>query len=537
MSGLNRWLTACGLLIIVINSPISGASAAGLAVLEEGGTAADAAATCLLGLSVTEHGFFASGGEVPVLVYDARRKEVKVLCGLGRAPLDPKAIAWFYKNGIPSSGSMKSAPVPGAIHLVCTLLARYGSISFERAVTPTLAILDRKAKNWHPRLAVTLRKLVAAERAAKGTRVEKLSAARDRFYRGDIADELERWYIEIGALLRKRDLAAHRTTIEDPVVVSYRGFRVYKCPPWTQGPYLCQTLRLLEGFDLKGMGHLSTNYLHTVAESLKLALADRDEYYGDPEFVDVPMKALLSDKYTKLRRRLIDPQHASLKRRPGDPVASRALLSQRSLFSRRYTIAVQDTTTCLAADKFGNVVAATPSCNLLSNRPGPLGVTQGNRLRSLNTTKGHPNRIQPGKRPRITLTPTLVTRDGKPVAAVSVAGGDLQDQVTLNVLLSHLDFGLSPRRAVTVPRFATSHHQGSFDPNPDRKAAFISPGRLTIHQGVDESVRKDLVSRGHRLRVVNGAIAHPVMLAIDPNTGVIHGAGDPTVGRRVGALP
>ena len=511
--------------------------AAGLAVLEEGGTAADAAATSLLGLSVTEHGFFASGGEVPVLVYDARRREVKVLCGLGRAPLDPKSIAWFYENGIPSSGSMKSAPVPGAIHLVCTLLIRYGSISFERAVTPTLTILDRQARDWHPRLAVTLRKLVAAERAAKGTRVEKLAAARDRFYRGDIADELERWYIQIGALLRKRDLAAHRTTIEDPVVVSYRGFRVYKCPPWTQGPYLCQTLRLLEGFDLKGMGHLSTNYLHTVTESLKLALADRDEYYGDPEFVDVPMKALLSEKYTKLRRGLIDPKHASLKRRPGDPVASRALLSQRQMFERQYTITVQDTTTCLAADKFGNVVAATPSCNLLSNRPGPVGVTQGNRLRSLNTTKGHPNRIQPGKRPRITLTPTLVTRDGRPVAAVSVAGGDLQDQVTLNVLLSHLDFGLSPRQAVTVPRFATSHHQGSFDPNPDRKAAFLSPGQLTVHQGVDEAVRKGLASRGHRLRVVNGAIAHPVMLAIDPKTGVIRGAGDPAVGRRVGALP
>ena len=158
--------------------------AAALDVLAEGGTAADAAATSLLGLSVTEHGLFASGGEVPLLIYDAKRKEVKVLSGLGRAPLDPRAIEWFFKNGIPSGGSMKSAPVPGMVHLVSTLLIRYGTVSFERAVRPTLAILDRKARDWHPRLAVTLRKLVEAEREAKGSRGEKIAAARDRFYKG-----------------------------------------------------------------------------------------------------------------------------------------------------------------------------------------------------------------------------------------------------------------------------------------------------------------------------------------------------------------
>ena len=510
--------------------------AAALDVLAEGGNAADAAATSLLGLSVTEHGLCAAGGEVPLLIYDVKRKEVKVLSGLGRAPLDPRAIEWFYEHGIPSGGSMKSAPVPGMVHLVTTLLIRYGSMSFERVVGPTLRLLDRKSRDWHPRLAVTLRKLVEAERGAKGSREEKIAAARDRFYVGDIADELEKWYIAVGSFLRKKDLAAHRTPLEDPVTVSYRGYQVHKCGPWTQGPYLCQTLSLLEGYNLKAMGHFSADYLHTVVEALKLSMADRDEFYGDPKFVKVPLARLLSPGYARMRRSLIDPKRASLERRPGDPLAMRAVRRPQVASNRSYKIVVQDTTTCLAADRFGNVVAATPSCNLVGKRPGPPCVTQGNRLRSLNTTPNHPNRIQPGKRPRITLTPTLVTRDGKPVIAVSVAGGDLQDQVTLNVLLSHIDFGLAPHEAVVVPRFATSHHQGSFDPNPDRNAAFVSRGGVTLHKDVPESVRDELTSRGHKLRVVGGAIAHPVMLVIDHKNGIVHGAGDPRVGRSVGVL-
>ncbi|MFP6766969.1 MAG: gamma-glutamyltransferase, partial [Planctomycetaceae bacterium] len=265
-------------------------------------------------------------------------------------------------------------------------------------------------------------------------------------------------------------------------------------------------------------------------------MADRDEFYGDPEFVKVPLKRLLSTGYARMRRRLIDPARASLQRRPGDPLAGRPTLGAAYASRRSYTIPVQDTTTCLAADRFGNVVAATPSCNLVGNQPGPSGVTQGNRIRSLNTTPGHPNRVQAGKRPRITLTPTLVTRGGKPVIAISVAGGDLQDQVTLNLLLNHIDFGLKPHEAVVVPRFITGHHQGSFDPNPDRRAAFISPAGLTLHKDVPEPIREQLAGRGHKLRVVGGPLAHPVMLVIDPGSGVVRGAGDPRVGRRVGVL-
>lgn len=510
--------------------------AAGIQILEDGGNAADAAAATLLALSVTDYGSFAIGGEVPLIIYDAKQQRVKVLCGLGSAPLDPKAIDWFYENGIPAKGSMKSAPVPGAVDLCVTALKVFGTMSFEQVVQPTLTLLEAGPEQWHRDLTVTMHKLVERERETNGSREAKLTAVRDRFYKGDIADELEAWYIETGALLRKSDLAAHVTRIEDPVSVTYRGYTIYKCGPWTQGPYLCQTLRLLEGFDLKEMGHLSPDYIHVVIESLKLAMADRDEYYGDPRFVKVPLKQLLSDEYTKLRQSLIDMSHASLDIRPGDPYGPHPIKGQAQWEESTANIPVQDTTTCLVADRWGNVVAATPSCNLAGNKPGPSGVTQGNRVRSLNTMRGHPNRVQPGKRPRITLTPTLVLKDGKPVVAISVAGGDLQDQTTLNLLLNHIEFGMLPEQAVTAPRFNTFHHQDSFDPNPDRSATFQGAGRMRVNERIPEAIRKELTQRGHQVQTTKGPIANPIMIYIDHKNGVFHAAGDPKAGRHAAAL-
>ena len=510
--------------------------AAGIQILDEGGNAADAAVATLLALAITDYGSFAMGGEVPLLIYDAKKQEVKALSGMGAAPLDTAAIEWYYANGIPSKGSMKSAPVPSAVDLCVTALKLYGTMSFEQASQPVRTLLDADVQSWHSRLAVTLNKLVEVEQQTQGSREQKLTAVRDRFYKGDIADELEAWYIDTGALLRKRDLAAHVTRVEDPVSVSYRGYTVYKCGPWTQGPYLCQTLRLLEGFDLKKMGHLSPDYIHVVIESLKLAMADRDEYYGDPRFVKVPLTELLSDPYTELRRQLIDTRHASLDRRPGDPYRQRALKGQSQLDDSSAEIPVQDTTTCVVADRWGNLVAATPSCNLLTNKPGPSGITQGNRIRSLNTTDGHPNRVQPGKRPRITLTPTLVLKDGKPVIGISVAGGDLQDQTTLNVLLNHIEFGMLPAQAVRAPRFNTSHHQNSFDPNPDRTAAFVGAGKMRVNEAVPEDVRKSLADRGHAISTTGGAIANPVMIYIDHEAGTFYAAGDPQARRHAGAI-
>ena len=507
---------------------------AGITLLEQAGNAADGAAATLLALAVTDYGRFAIGGEIPFIIYDASSQKVKVLCGLGRAPLDQKAIDWFYENGIPATGSMKAAPVPGAIDLCITALRIFGTKSFAEAVAPALELLDAGGPQWHADLAMTFRKLIETEHKERGTRQEKLVATRDRFYKGDLADEMESWYIQIGAFLRKRDLAAHVTLLEDPVQVQYGNYTVHKCGPWTQGPVLCQALRLLDRFDLKKMGHLSADYIHVVTEALKLAFADRDEYYGDPRFVDVPLDALFSDPYTKLRRPLIDMAKASLERRPGDPYHPKALKTQ-GIDPSGNRKPVKDTTTCVVADRFGNVVAATPSCNLGGNLPGPLGITQGNRVRSLNTTMGHPNRVQPGKRPRITLTPTIITKSGQPVTAISVAGGDLQDQTTLNVLLNHVEFGMLPEHAVTAPRFNTTHYQDSFDPDPDRARAFVKSGGLRLNSNVDRRVRDDLSRRGHLVSTIDGAIAHPVMIHIDPG-GTIHAAGDPKAGRHAAAI-
>jgi len=509
--------------------------AAGVSILDAGGRAADAAAATILALAVTDYGSFAIGGEVPVLVFDANTKQVKTLSGVGVAPLDPAAIEWFYKNGIPATGSMKAAPTPGAIDLVVTLLKLYGTISFEKAVAPTLALLDKGTATWHPNLAVTLRKLVDAERNASGTREDKLTAARDRFYTGDVADELEAWYIATGAFLRKPDLAAQTTLVEDPVTIEYRGYTVCKCGPWTQGPVLCQNLQLLEGFDLHAMQHLSADYIHVLTEAMKLGYADRDEYYADPRFSSVPMTELLSDGYTNIRRPLIDLQHASMDRRPGDPVKMQPLRTAAVPGNETEKIPKQDTTTCVVADRWGNVIAATPSCNMLTNTPGPSGVNTGNRVRSMNTAPGHPNHVEAGKRPRITLTPTLVLKDGAPVIAISVAGGDMQDQTTLNVLLNHIEFGMSPQQAVTAPRFYMNHHQDSFNPNPDRNAAFVGRGELKVHQEIPEAVRKNLSDRGHLLEIVDTPIAHPVMIVIDQQSGLMHAAGDPKANRHAGA--
>lgn len=511
----------------------SGAVAAGIKILENGGNAADAAVATILALSITDHGAFAIGGEVPFIIYNERAQEVKVLSGLGRASLSPEAINWYMENGIPTDGDIKAAPVPAAIDLCVTALKLYGTKTFEEVIAPTLALLDAGGQDWYDRLSVTLRKMIEAEKKTVGTREKKLQVAVDRFYRGDIASDLEAWYIEKGGFLRKEDLASHTTRVEDPVTVKYRGYTVCKCDTWTQGPYLCQCLRLLEGFDIENMGHLSADQIHVVTESMKLALADRDEYYGDPLFADVPLQALLSDQYTNIRRNLINMRKASRKVRPGDPYNMRPVKETGT-----YQQAPGGTTTCVVADRWGNVVAATPSCNVFGDKGdgGKTGVTHGNRLRSLNTTKGHPNCIQAGKRPRITLTPTLILKDGKPILAISVAGGDLQDQTTLNLFLNFVEFGMMPDEAVTVPRFSTSHHQNSFDPNPEREKAFLKSNSLTLNSGISQQTVEELTTRGHEVKTTDGRIAAPVMLYIDQRAGILYTAGDPDAGRHAAAL-
>ena len=507
---------------------------AGIGILEQGGNAADAAAATIFALAITDFGRFAMGGEAPLIIYDANSGQAKVLSGVGRAPLNDSHIDWYYDNGIPTNGDMKAAPTPGVVHMLMTLLEIYGTMSFERVIEPALALLDEGGQSWYPRLATTLRKMVSTEQTTTDSREAKISEARNRFYTGDIADDLEDWYISKGGFLRKADLAAQMTYIEDPVTIEYRGYTILKADTWTQGPMLLQTLRLLESFDLGGMGHLSADYIHVVTEAMKLAFADRDEYYGDPRLVDVPLTGLLSDSYTDIRVPLVNMNTASQERRPGvPPTGPLAMVDFKSNVHKP----VPDTTTLVVADRFGNFVAATPSCNIFGNKGdgGNTGVTHGNRLRSLNTALNHPNRIQAGKRPRITLTPTMVLSNGQPLLGISVAGGDKQEPTSLNVLLNVLEFGMLPAQAVTEPRFSTDHRENSFDPNPNRNAAFGRAGDLQINNSVSSGVRNNLANRGHNIRTTSSNIADPSAVFINSG-GTFFAAGDPAAGRHANAI-
>jgi gamma-glutamyltranspeptidase/glutathione hydrolase len=507
------------------------ASEAGTKMLAAGGNAADAGAATLLALSVLTVGAFCIGGEVPILYYSADKKNVKVLGGQGGAPLDPKAIEWYMQNRIPGGGVARATPVPSALDAIVTLLEKYGTKAFAEVVEPTLKILDaggpswyidtgnrqriETGVNWYADLAVTFRKLVEAEERAKGNRAQKLRAVSDRFYRGDIADALEQWYIEKGSFLRKKDLAAHKTRVEDPVMAAYRGYSVYKVGPWTQGPFVLETLRILEGYDLKRIGFGSADYIHLVTEAMKLGLADRDEFYGDPEFVKVPMPALLSEEYTRLRRPLIDMKKASLEVRPGDPLKLKALREPLPVFPTQ-----GGTTNMCVVDRWGNVIAATPSgLSSTTGAAGRTGIIHGSRLTSLNTFKGHPNVIEPGKRPRVTLTPTMMLKDGKPVAAIAVAGGDLQDQAAVQLILEMVDFRMSPEEAFSAPRFSTAHHTSSFGQS---KPKF---GSLSVNVRVSEPVQADLKSRGHVLTVGQGNVGGVALIGIEAGSNVAHGIG------------
>lgn len=383
---------------------------AGLAVLKAGGNAADAAVATILALSVTDSRSFCFGGEVPILVYDARRRVVEVIGGQGAAPRLATRAHFAARGGIPGQG-VEPAAVPAALDACLTTLDRYGTRTFVEVVAPTLRLLDGRRLDWHADLARTLRRLIEAEQAAPGDRSRGLRLVADYFYRGPLARELDAWSRANGGLIRFSDLATHVTRVEEPARVDYRGHTVYKCGPWTQGPYLLQTLRLLEGFDLKALGHNRPDTIHLAVEAMKLALADRDVYYGDPLFVPVPLAELLSPRYADLRRPLIDRRQASLVQRPGDPRAGKALLDPADT-RRGLGGPAHDTTTCLVADRHGNVVAATPS-GWSGVRAGGTGVWLGSRLQSFNLWEGHPDCIEPGKRPRITLSPTLVLKDGR----------------------------------------------------------------------------------------------------------------------------
>jgi gamma-glutamyltranspeptidase/glutathione hydrolase len=383
--------------------------------------------------------------------------------------------------------------------------------------------------------------LVSAEREAAGrSRSAGLKAARDAFYEGPVAERISDFVRETAVrdasgaahtgFLAYEDLAGYRSRIEEPVSVEYRGLQVHKCGPWTQGPVFLQQLSLLEGFDLRAMGQNSPEYIHTVVECAKLAFADREFYYGDPEFVKVPLDRLLSPEYAAGRRRLVDPARASLELRPGDagPRPSRLILGDLAVDAGPATHAdgyVGDTTHFDAVDAEGNMIAGTISGAWIPSSPviPGLGFPLGQRGQMFSLDPEHPNSLRPGKRPRTTLTPSLAYRDGQPWLAFGTPGGDQQDQWTLQFFLNLVDFGMDMQAALDAPTFHSLHFPSSFYPRAQH------PGRLVVEGRIPRETRAALEARGHEVVVIGDWEQGGRVMGVqrDAATGFLTGAASP----------
>lgn len=382
-------------------------------------------------------------------------------------------------------------------------------------------------------LARTLRAIVAVEKRNAGRgRHGALIATRDHFYKGPIGKRIGDYMQTHGGLIAASDLAGWHATVGTPVKGEYRGYEIYKTGFWAQGPMMIEVLNLLESYDLKKMGQNSPTYIHTVTEALKLGFADRDRFYGDPNFVKIPAQ-LISKDYAAMRRSLIDESRASLAQRPGDPTNMKPLMASATTVSYNSApvpeIEKANDTTCVnVIDKDGNLFSATPSGAWLpAVVAGDTGVLMGQRLQSALTDPNSPNVVAPGKRPRITLTPTLVLRDGQPFMILSTPGGDNQDQALLQVLLNVIEFGMNPQEAVEAPRFDTQHYVSSFDNHE-----FLA-GVLNVESRIPAEVIQKLEARGHKIKTQSawGTGSSPTVIVYDVKSGVISGGADPRRGR------
>jgi gamma-glutamyltranspeptidase/glutathione hydrolase len=551
---------------------------AGLRILEKGGNAVDAGVATLFAASVVEMMSFGAGGECPILL-KLKDGPVVAINGDGTAPElatvefyehlrrdDPRIVQSATISGgeggiIPSFGPL-SAIVPSAMDSILLTLEKYGTMNLAEVIQPaielaqgfpvdarlarTLAWSKPIAEKWpstakvyfpggrapkegevfvEADLARAYQSLAEVEKQNAGRgRAAAIEAVRDYFYRGPIAKRISDFCREAGCLLREGDFAAYHARIEEPLTVTYRGVQVYKCGFWTQGPVFLENLNLLEGFDVKAMKHNSTDYVHTVVEAMKLGYADRDAYYGDPDFSSIPA-GLISKEYADIRRPLINPEKASAEHVPGDPVHMAARAPEdfiRARYRDRHG-EHQDTTCVNVIDGQGNVFSATPSGAWIpAVIAGDTGIPLTQRAQSFVLTPGHPNQIAPHKRPRITLTPTLALRDGKPWLAFSTPGGDSQDQTLLQIFLNVVEFGMNPQEAVEAPRFNSEAMYSSFDNHGDQ------PLTLDVEKRFEEAVLAGLRARGHKLQV-GGDWSNPTaptMIEYDPATGVISGGAD-----------
>jgi gamma-glutamyltranspeptidase / glutathione hydrolase len=537
------------------------ASAAGMAVLEHGGNAFDAAVAAGLTLQVVEPHLNGPGGDAPILLYDAARREPVVVCGQGPAPAGATIALYRDELGlglVPGTGLL-AACVPGAFDAWLLVLRDFGTVGLEDVLRFPIHYAERgfpmlpriaetigqveallreewttSGEIWldrgrapkpggmwrNPSLAGTYKRILSESRMAGHDREAQIDAARDAFLRGFVAEAIADFCARTEVLdssgrrhrgvLTAEDMAAFAATTEPPVRVAHRGLEVCKAGPWSQGPVQLQALALLDGFDLEGMGHLSGEYVHTVVECMKLAFADREAWYGDPDFVDVPLDTLLSPAYADERRALIGDA-ASLHLRPGSPDGRTPALPEipdvedvgaalgvgEPTVPREDQPVAGDTCHVDVADRLGNLVSATPSGGWLHSSPAipGLGLCLGTRAQMFWLQEGLANSLAPGKRPRTTLTPSLGLRDGEGVLAWGTPGGDGQDQWSLQFLLSHHRLGLNLQEAIDAPAFTSTHFPSSFYP----RAA--EPGHLLIEERAGEATIGDLRARGHGVEV------------------------------------
>ncbi len=562
------------------------ATAVGMGVLERGGNAFDAAAAAGFVLQIVEPHLNGPGGEVPIILYRAGEDGPRVLCGQGVAPA-AATIARFGGLGlkmVPGTGLLP-AVVPGAFDAWMLLLRDYGSMTLEEVLSPAIGYAEQgfpvvprvaeavapiteffktewpsSAEVWlpggrpprpgkifaTPGISRTYRRILDEAKAAGADRIAQIEAARTAFYRGFVAEAIDRFYTEFEAmdtsgrrhsgLLTGDDLANWQASYEDPIYCDYAGYRVYKTGPWGQGPVFLQQLALLKGFDIAAMDPLGPEFVHTVTECAKLALADRDLFYGDPDFVEVPLETLLSDAYNDARRALIG-EDSSEDLRPGTlgdsgrglqvlldhsgcEAAAGAGVGEPTFVD--LPEAVGDTVHLDVIDRHGSMVSATPSGGWLSGSPvvPELGFSLTTRGQMFWLTDGLPSGLAPGKRPRTTLSPTMASRDGTPCLAFGTPGGDQQDQWTVPVFLRHLHHGMNLQAAIDAPLFHSKHAPSSFYPRERH------PGVLLIEGRFPDATRRALAARGHKV-TVEGAWALGRVCAVGSADGLLKAAATP----------
>jgi len=535
--------------------------------LRAGGNAFDAAVAGQAVLALVDPASNGIGSDAEILIYDAKTRQPYSINAEAPAP-KLATIEWYNKNNggkIPTNDGLLSGSIPGTVDAWYILLDRWGTMSFEKVLEQAIDVAENgfplpanlarslasiklakyptsmkvyQSKRYtegelfkNSDLARTLRKLVEAEKqnASKG-RHAALKAARDRFYKGDIAQTMAKFSEENGGLFRYEDFANYTAKVETPVSTDYRGYRVYKNKSNTQGPAELILLNMLEGFDLKAMGHNSAEYIHTSTEALKLAFADREKFLGDMDFIKIPFEGLLSKEYAAERRKLIDPNHASLELRPGNPEkfmkGSQASLFKDPIVNLDGNASHDGDTSYIAIiDNNRNMIGFMPSLHSgwgTGVVMADLGFIFNCRGDYYSLVPGEANALAPGKRPRSTLATTLIMKDGQPYGLMGSPGADDQLMRTVQTLLNIVDFGMNVQQAIEAPRWSTR----SFPASPFPHTMY--PGDLGVESRIGEKVQQALIAKGHKLRVSGPwSMSEMAVIVIDPKTGVLHAGADP----------